>query len=52
MTLSIYEQAKKTHKNFQMYKETTRLKSRGKNQKSNNETTKKIAPKNNKLFFL
>jgi len=51
MTLSIYEQAKKTHKKFRMYKETTLLKGRKKKQKSNNETPKKIAPKNNKMFF-
>jgi hypothetical protein len=35
-----------------MYKEKTLLKNRKNKQKSNNETPKKITPKNKKMLFL
>jgi hypothetical protein len=47
----IYEQAETTDKNSQTYKETTLLKNRKNQQKSNDETPKKITPKNNKMLF-
>jgi hypothetical protein len=45
MILSIYEQAKKTHKKFQMYKETTLLKGRKKNKSQTMKHPRKLLPK-------
>jgi hypothetical protein len=51
MTLSIYEQAKKTHKKFRMYKETTLLKGRKKNKSQTMKHPRKLLPKIIRCFL-